>query len=299
MGERGEAAIWVPKTELGQKVFEGRISISEIFKQGKKIKESEIVDALFPSLKSEIVFIGDSPGKGGGSKKTPTKRTARMHSSGRRFKVSALAIVGNENGYFGIGRSHAKDNKIAIKKATEIAKLNIIPVKRGCGSWECGCGEKHSIPFQVEGKAGSVRVVLMSAPKGIGMTVNDEAKKFLRMAGIKDVWAKSFGDTRSRINYMLAIFDAFKRMNRMKMDFEEECEEVEIPHELRIVKKEEIPVPEGVEDLAEETVGEEQPKEEKKEIKETKKPAKKHEMQEEKKEDVSEEDDKNYGEANK
>lgn len=220
-----DIALWIPKTELGKAVFEGKIvSIDEIFKSGKKIKEPEIVDKLLPNLKNELIFVGGSPGKGGGSRKTPTRRTARMHRSGRRYRISAVVVVGNEDGYFGVGKSEAIEHNEAIQKATKSAKLNIIPVKRGCGSWECGCGEQHSIPVQVEGKKGSVKVVLKPAPKGIGLCVNDEAKKAIKIAGIKDVWSKDFGEARSRVNYMFAIFNAFKKMNRMKISEEAEKE---------------------------------------------------------------------------
>ncbi|MFH0832664.1 MAG: 30S ribosomal protein S5 [Candidatus Aenigmatarchaeota archaeon] len=205
---------WIPKTELGNDVFNGKItSLDEIFKLGKKIKEPEIVDKLLPNLQNEVYFIGGSPGKGGGDRKTPTKRTARMHRSGRRYKVSAIVIVGNADGYFGVGKASSIEHRDAIEKATVNAKLNIMPVKRGCGSWECACGERHSIPFEVVGQAGSVKVVMKPAPKGIGLCINDEAKKAMRLAGINDVWSTTFGESRTRSNYVFAIYDAFKKMN--------------------------------------------------------------------------------------
>lgn len=207
---------WKPRTELGRDVVEGKItSLDLVFSQGKKIKEPAIIDKFLPNLKNEIIFIGGSPGKGGGSKRTPTRRTARMHRSGRRYRVSAMVVVGAE-GFIGIGKATAIEHKDAVDKALENAKLNVIPVKRGCGSWECGCGGEHSIPMKVEGYEGSVKVTLMPAPKGIGLCVHDEAKKMLRIAGIKDVWADSDGKTSTRINYTLALFDAFKKLNRMK-----------------------------------------------------------------------------------
>ncbi|RLJ04816.1 MAG: 30S ribosomal protein S5 [Candidatus Aenigmatarchaeota archaeon] len=209
---------WVPKTELGKQVMNGKIkSIDEIFKQGIKIKEPEIVDKLLPNLETEIILIGGSPGKGGGIKRTPTKKTARMHKSGRRFNVSAVVVVGNKDGYVGIGKGEAAEHRRAIEKATLKAKLNIIPVKRGCGSWECNCGENHSIPFRVEGRQGSVRAVLIPAPKGIGLCIPDEAKKILRLAGIRDIWSKSFGNTHARINFSFAIFNALKNLNKIYM----------------------------------------------------------------------------------
>ena len=208
---------WKPKTELGKKVMDGGVtSIDEIFASGKKIKESEIIDKLMSNLQSEIILIGGSPGKGGGIRRTPTRRTARMHRSGRRYRTSALVIVGNGDGYIGVGKSEAIENRVAIDKATHEAKLNVIPVKRGCGSWECACGGSHSIPAEARGKSGSVIVVLKPAPRGLGLAVPDEGKKILRLAGIRDVWSKSYGNTRARINYVLAIFSAFRNLNSMK-----------------------------------------------------------------------------------
>ena len=215
-------ADWIPKTELGKEVAEGRItSLDEIFDDGRKIKESQIVDKLLPGLQNELIFIGGSPGKGGGNKKTPTKRTAKMHRSGRRYSISAVVVVGDGSKYIGIGKSEALENREAIEKAMEKAKLNIMPVKKGCGSWECDCGEGHSIPLEIEGKRGSVRVVLKPAPKGVGLVVSNEAKKIMRLAGIKDIWSKSFGETHSRINYVDAIYIAFKKINGMRLMVEE------------------------------------------------------------------------------
>jgi small subunit ribosomal protein S5 len=208
---------WVPKTELGNDVLEGKITaLDEIFSSGKKIKEPEIVDKLLPNIQSEIVFIGGSPGKGGGDRRTPTRRTARMHRSGRRYKISALVAVGDGDKYLGIGKGSAVENRDAIEKATQNAKLNILSVRKGCGSWECACSEGHSIPVAVEGKKGSVIVTLKPAPQGLGLCISGEVKKVLRLAGIRDIWSKSSGETRSRVNYVEAVFNAFKGINRMR-----------------------------------------------------------------------------------
>src|SRR3989338_10869084 len=160
---------WVPKTQLGKDVMEGKItSIDEIFASGKKIKEAGIIDKLMPGLKNEIIFIGGSSGKGGGKKRTPTKRTTRVHRSGRRYTISAVVAVGNGNGYFGLGKSQSRENRESIEKALENAKMNIIPVKRGCGSWECACADSHSVPFVATGKSSSVKIMLLPEPKGVG-----------------------------------------------------------------------------------------------------------------------------------
>ncbi len=210
-------AAWKPKTKLGRLVFEKKItSLDEIFEKGLKIKEPEIVDFLEPGMKSEIVLIGGRPGKGGGIQRTPVRITAKMHRSGRRYTSSAFAIVGNGRGIVGIGKGRAKEGRQAIEKAIEKAKLNLIRVRRGCGSWECVCGGEHSIPFKVVGKSGSVRVRLMPAPRGVGLVVSDEAKKIMRLAGIEDVWVKSYGNTGMRINLIQAIFDGLKKLHNYK-----------------------------------------------------------------------------------
>lgn len=204
---------WTPKTSLGKKVFEGKITdIEEILKSEQKILEPEIVDKLLPNLKSELILIGGRTGKGGGIQRIPVKITAKMHRSGRRFRASALAVVGNEDGIVGIGKASTVEPREAIRKSIQKAKTNIIKIKRGCGSWECSCGTEHSIPYKTMGKSGSVRVILMPAPKGVGLVADDESKKVLRLAGIKDVWVKTFGNTGTRINLITALFNALKKL---------------------------------------------------------------------------------------
>jgi small subunit ribosomal protein S5 len=139
-----------------------------------------------------------------------------MHKSGRRFKLTALVVVGNENGVIGIGKASSREHRIALEKASEQAKINVIRVRRGCGSWECGCGGEHSIPFRAEGKYGSVHVRLISAPKGVGIVANDTTKKILTLAGIKDIWVKTQGQTSTRQNLAFAVFDALKNLNTTK-----------------------------------------------------------------------------------
>jgi small subunit ribosomal protein S5 len=224
---------WKPKTELGVKANSGKITdIAEVFREGLKIRESWIVDKLLPNLKSEIIFFGGSPGKGGGITRTSTRRTARMHRSGRRYRISALVAVGAP-GYIGLGKSSAKEHSVAINKATEAAKLNIIPIKMGCGSWECVCGKGHSVPAKAVGKSGSVVISLLPAPRGIGLCIADEGKKMMRLAGIQDIWTKTEGQSQTRYNYVWAIYDAFKSLNRIKIDF---------PEPKAAVKVEEVPV---------------------------------------------------------
>ncbi len=209
---------WRPKTKLGLMVKEGIIkSFDEILEKNLKIREPEIVDFFFPDLKVEFIFIGQAKGKFGGGSRRPFKRTQKKVREGARNKYSYLAVVGNGDGYVGIGLGSSRESVKARLRAIANAKLNLIKIKRGCGDWECGCGEPHSLPFKVEGKSGSVRVILKPAPRGTGLVIGDEGKKIMRLAGIKDVWARSFGQTRTRINYAYAIFDALKKTVMFKV----------------------------------------------------------------------------------
>ncbi|MBI4167694.1 MAG: 30S ribosomal protein S5 [Candidatus Aenigmarchaeota archaeon] len=207
---------WKPKTKLGKEVMEGKHDIRSILEAGIKIKEFQIVDKLMPDLGHEIIYIGGSPGKGGGSQRTITKKTARMHKSGRRFRISSLVVVGNGDGIIGVGQGTGKEHRNAIEKAVEHAKLDMVFINRGCGSWQCACGQPHSLPLKGIGSAGSVKVELKPAPRGTGLAVSDDLKKILKAAGIKDAWCRTSGNTSARTNLIKAGFNALKSMNNMK-----------------------------------------------------------------------------------
>ncbi len=195
---------WVPRTQLGKMVASGEIkTMSEALRTKLPLKEYQIVDYLLPELKDEVIDI---------------ERAQRMTDSGRRMNYSVTAVVGNEDGFIGVGRGKAKEAAPAIRKAINNAKINILEIRRGCGSWECGCGRAHSLPFMVIGKSGSVEVTIKPAPQGVGRAVGDIAKIVLRMAGIDDVWGFANGHTKTTVNYALAVFDAMKGTAKMKVN---------------------------------------------------------------------------------
>ncbi|MBP1909323.1 30S ribosomal protein S5 [Methanolobus bombayensis] len=194
---------WVPQTRLGKLVQEGQItSMDEVIESGLPIRESKIIDILLPDLEDEVLDIN---------------MVQRMTDSGRRVKFRATVIVGNGNGFVGLGQ--AKDVQVgpAIRKAISNAKINIIRVKRGCGSWECACGLEHTVPSQVRGKAGSVLVELKPAPRGLGLAAGDTARKVLEKAGIKDVWTRTEGTTRTTLNFAKATFEALENTGIVRM----------------------------------------------------------------------------------
>jgi len=197
--ERATASLeeWVPKTRLGKMIQEGKItSVDEVFLSGLKISEPQIVDALIPDIQEEVINVN---------------LVQKQTDAGEKSSFKAIVAVGNRDGYIGLGSGKARQVRTAIEKAAVAARLNIVPVKRGCGSWECGCGKPHSVPFMVEGKCGGVRVVIVPGPRGLGLVASEVAKVILGLAGVKDLWMRSYGSTRTVPSFAYAIFDALKK----------------------------------------------------------------------------------------
>ena len=189
---------WIPRTKLGELVQQGLITLDKIFQNNLVVKEKEIVDILLPQLAEDVITI---------------KMVQQMTASGQRSKFKAVVIVGAD-GFLGVNAGKSREVGPAIRKAIDKAKLSVVPILRGCGSKECGCGGSHSIPFKTEGKCGSVRIRLIPAPAGVGLACADKVKQVLKLAGIEDVWSKTFGDTRTSENLVKATFDALKNAHK-------------------------------------------------------------------------------------
>src|SRR5579863_4327868 len=198
---------WVPKTELGRRVQSGEIStMSEALATGLPLRESPIVDKLLPGLHDEVLDVN---------------MVQRMTDSGRRFKFAVTVVVGNGDGFVGLGRAKGREVGPTIRRAIDRAKLEIVEVFRGCGSWECGCGRAHTLPFQVRGRVGSVVVTFKPAPRGVGLAVGDIAKPILRFAGFTDAWGFTDGHTKTTVNYAQAAFRSLVDLSRVKVNEED------------------------------------------------------------------------------
>ena len=214
-----EKEAWKPKTSLGIKAKNGEITnIDYALDKRIKILEPEIVDALLPNLTTDLLMVGQSKGKFGGGQKRVFKQTQKKTREGNKPKFATFAVVGNEDGYVGIGYGKSKETVPAREKAIRQAKLNIIKIRRGCGHWRCGCGQSHTVPFKVSGKAGSVEITLIPAPKGTGLIVEKECQKILKLAGIQDIWSRTEGQTRSKLNLLYACFNALQKLIQFKMN---------------------------------------------------------------------------------
>ncbi|MFH1072959.1 MAG: 30S ribosomal protein S5 [Nanoarchaeota archaeon] len=217
MEQKTQAIEWQPKTALGRKVKNKEIvNIDEILDAGRAILEEQITDNLL-SLDSELLLIGQSKGKFGGGQRRVFRQTQKKTQEGNKPKFSTMAVVGDRNGHIGIGFGKSKDTVPAREKALRQGKLNIMKIRRGCGSWQCNCGTSHSIPFSVTGKCGSVILKLMPAPKGKGLCIETECAKILSLAGIQDIWSKSQGQTKNRINMITALEKALLKLSQIKI----------------------------------------------------------------------------------
>jgi small subunit ribosomal protein S5 len=209
---------WTPVTRLGKLVKAGKITnIDEILDKGETILEAEIVDALLPTLRSDLLSVGQSKGKFGGGKKSIWRQTQKKTREGNKPSFSALAVVGNGDGYVGIGMGKARETVPAREKATRQAKLNLIKIRRGAGSWETAEPKQNSIPFAVEGKCGSVKMKILPAPQGKGLVIEKECSRILSLAGIQDVYSKTSGHTGTKVNLLRACFDALKELSKVKI----------------------------------------------------------------------------------
>jgi len=182
----------MPVTKLGRLVKDGKIkSIEQIYLFSLPIKEYQIVDYFLPKLKDEVMKI------------MPVQKQTR---AGQRTRFKAFVVIGDSDGHVGLGVKCSKEVATAIRGAIILAKLSVIPVRRGY--WGSALGTPHTVPSKVTGKCGSVVTRLVPAPRGTGIVAAPTPKKLLHLAGIVDCYTTARGSTRTLGNFVKATFAA-------------------------------------------------------------------------------------------
>ena len=189
--------VWIPKTSIVKRVIAGEInSMEEILSKGLRIQEAGIVKKLLPDLKTEVIDVGI---------------IQKMTPNGQSTRFKALVAAGNENGWLGIGMGKSKQMRVAIEKANNAAYINVSPIKLGCGSWECRCDQKHSVPFKVKGKGGSVTIEILPGPRGLGLVAGGKIRDLLQLAGLKDAWTTAKGSTPTMNSTSKALLNCLRQ----------------------------------------------------------------------------------------
>lgn len=160
--------------------------MAETKKERKPVKKAEARTEHKQELKEKVVDV---------------RRVAKVVKGGRKFRFSALVVVGDEKGRIGVGNGKSAEVPEAIKKATDEAKKNLVKISLVNGT----------LPHEYTTNFGSSKVILKPAVEGTGVIAGGAVRPVLELAGVKNVTAKTLGSRNSR-NIVYATVKALKAM---------------------------------------------------------------------------------------
>jgi len=146
----------------------------------------------------------DEPGKneeGLQEKLIQVNRVAKVVKGGRIFGFTALTAVGDGNGRVGFGRGKAREVPLAIQKAMESARRNMITVNL----------DGHTLQYPVKSRHGASKIYMQPASEGTGVIAGGAMRAILELAGVQNVLAKCYGST-NPINVVQATFNGLRDM---------------------------------------------------------------------------------------
>jgi len=129
------------------------------------------------------------------------RRVAKVVKGGRQFGFSALTVVGDGNGRVGMGRGKAREVPIAVQKAMESARKNMVKIDLA----------GNTLHHEVSIREGAARVVMRPASEGTGIIAGGAMRAVFEVAGVQDVLAKVIG-SRNPINVVRATLKALRKI---------------------------------------------------------------------------------------
>ena len=145
------------------------------------------IDASALDLKDRVVAIN---------------RVTKVVKGGRTLSFAAIVVVGDENGYVGVGLGKAAETSEAIRKGKEDAKKHLIYVSRN---------EANSVHHDVLGLYGASSVLIKPAKEGTGVIAGGPVRAVMELAGIRNITTKSIGSNNKR-NVVNAAMEGLKEL---------------------------------------------------------------------------------------
>ena len=170
--------------DIEEKPEEKRIAAEVEEEEEEEQEEEEEEEEL--ELKDQVISI---------------RRVTKVVKGGKNLSFSALAAVGNESGLVGVGKGKAREVPMAIAKAVEDAKKNIVEVPLA----------ETTIPHFIRGVHGGGVVILRPASKGTGVIAGGAVRVIMELAGVKDILTKSIRSN-NPISVAHATMDALKKL---------------------------------------------------------------------------------------